>query len=163
MTQSLIPIVPEYRTSPPPLWPHVVPLCSWSIRVTLKILAGPSVDAINPQVVVNILRRRFHRGARLPGNLIVHLSDSKSIRAFGESCSSADFDAQLPYTVSTPGQLKLNAHSNVAEILDSLHKVATVLSTTELIDILKHYVFVTAPNVDRVSFINSILRLSRQV
>ena len=160
-TPLLIPVVPNYRTSLPPLWPHVYPLCNWSTRARMRVISGSSIHVINPRVLEDVLRRRFHRGARTSGNLMVHWNDWRSIQAFQDSCNyhANEYGETKPRVA--PVRLEVNnPYGRVKEVIDCLRELVGMLNTTEIIDILTQHVC-EVPDVDRVSFVNYLLSLPR--
>ena len=153
----LVPVVPNYRVSLPPLWSHVLPLCSRSDGSRMRIMQGSSVKVINPSVLVDMLRRRFRRGARTDRELTIAASDSTSLRAFEHSCESLlEHHTDIPPNL---GSLRLRVSSESKQILECLHELAPVLTTFEIVDILRKHVF-AVPNVDRVTFVNCMLNMS---
>lgn len=151
-------IIPDYRTKLPPLWSHVVPLCFRSNGSRMRISRCSTVDRVNPSVLKDTIRRRFHRGVVSHGTLAIYPDDSVSLRAHEKSCEMAAEDSGESYSLCDPLRLSVRCETNSLQIIDCLRQLAPALTTIEIVDILRNYVF-TIPNVDRTSFVNCLLNM----
>jgi hypothetical protein len=156
------PIRNLFRTKEPAIWPHLFPLNSMSHQYSLR--GGQSVNIIQPEIIEDILRRRFRRGSRQCCDPNVFLSDCRTIDAFRESCESFAREPNIDLRDRRPQSLLIVGSVNHAmQILNELYELANVLTISEISKILKESVFENESLSDEtlVNLLNSYLNYSR--
>jgi hypothetical protein len=136
----LQPVKTLFQTVTPEVWPHVFPLHSMPHHHLLR--GGQSVNVIKTEILEDILRRRFRRGARQFSNPSVHVSDSHTIEAFREACESLSHEKNSIYLDNrTRSFLQYGSTNRVLHIINQLYELANVLTISEIVAILKETLF----------------------